>query len=201
MTTYFTSDLHFGHRKVAALRGFGEHETATEAHDEALLARWHDAVREDDVVFVLGDVSAGGRTGTEHALGLLDLLPGRKRLIAGNHDPVHPMNREAHKWSAAFAEVFEFVAPFARVKVLGREVVLSHFPYYRDRGEPRYLQWRLRHEGVPLLHGHTHGEERLTVSPFSGPHGPTVEVHVGADAWGLSPVSDAEVADLLERTA
>lgn len=190
MSVFFTSDLHFGHRKVAALRGF---ETE-EAHDEALAERWTARVASTDVVYVLGDLAASSPT---HALGLLDLLPGRKRLILGNHDKAHPMYRDAHRWQTAYAEVFELVAPFARVKVCGIEAVLSHFPYYRDREEPRFLQWRLRHEGLPLLHGHTHGAERLTVSRFSGPKGPTVEVHVGVDAWDLSPVRDEDVARLI----
>jgi calcineurin-like phosphoesterase family protein len=201
VTTFFTSDLHFGHRKVAALRGFGEEPASVLAHDEEISARWRGIVSEGDVVYVLGDLSAGGRAGTEHALGLLMGLPGRKRLILGNHDPAHPMNREAWKWSERFGVVFEQVAPFARTKVLGREVVLSHFPYERDRGETRYAQWRLRDEGLPLLHGHTHGEERLTVTPRPAPAGSPgrVEVHVGVDAWGLSPVTDEVVAMLLAR--
>lgn len=202
MSVFFTSDLHLGHRKVAALRGFGtEEEPATMAHDLALVGRWTDTVEPDDVVWVLGDLSAGGSRATEYALKVLGGMPGRKRLIAGNHDPVHPMNRQAFKWAARFAEVFEFVAPFARTKVLGREVMLSHFPYERDRGKPRYMQYRLRDEGLPLLHGHTHGEERLTVTSvhdfFNGGFAARVEVHVGVDAWDLRPVADFEVDALL----
>lgn len=197
MTTFFTSDLHFGHRKVAGLRGFGEHCTSVAEHDAAIRDGWRARVEETDVVYILGDLSAGGRAVTENSLGELFELPGGKRLIAGNHDPAHPMNRDAWKWTKAFAEVFEHVAPFARVRVLGREVMLSHFPYERDRGPMRYAQYRLRDEGLPLLHGHTHGTERLTV--LNRAEGPRVEVHVGVDAWGLSPVSDVAVALLLDR--
>lgn len=195
MSAFFTSDLHLGHRKVAELRGFGEHCLSVADHDAAIREGWRSAVRDEDVVYVLGDLSAGGRAVTENTLAELYELPGRKRLIAGNHDPVHPMNREAWKWAARFADVFEHVSPFARIKVLGREVMLSHFPYERDREKPRYMQYRLRDEGLPLLHGHTHGTERLTVT------GSRVEVHVGVDAWALAPVSDEQVAALLDEGA
>ena len=181
---FFTSDLHLGHAKVAALRGF----ESTTVHDAAIAATWEAQVTDDAVVWVLGDISAGGRAATEHALRTLATLPGRKRLVLGNHDPAHPMNRNAHKWWPAFAEVFEVFTPFATERVDGTDVLLSHFPYVRDRHEPRYLQWRLRDHGEWLLHGHTHGPERLT-EDWS-------EVHVGWDAWHAL-VHEQQVAHLL----
>ena len=181
MTTWFTSDLHVGHRRVAEIRGF---ETV-EAHDQTLAAKWRHAVGEQDLVWVLGDLAVGR---PEAALELLADLPGRKRLVSGNHDPVHPMHRDAPKWSQAYAEVFEWVTPFQRVSVHGRRVMLSHFPYERDRYEVRYLEYRLRDGGLPLLHGHTHSRERQVGR----------EVHVGVDAWDMRPVRDSEVVEQLD---
>jgi calcineurin-like phosphoesterase family protein len=188
VAVHFTSDLHLGHEKVADLRGFA----STEEHDAALLERWKERVAPADVVWVLGDLCAGGALATARALTALREWPGRKRLVLGNHDRAHPMYRDAHRWAPAYASVFEWVTPAARTKVQGVEVLLSHFPYERDRGETRHAQWRLRDEGLPLLHGHTHGTERLTVTPPW--RADRVEVHVGVDAWGLAPVSDAVVA-------
>lgn len=194
MTVYFTSDLHLGHRKVAELRGFD----SIEAHDEAIRESWRDVVARDDVVWILGDLTASK---PDHALDVLAFLPGRKRLILGNHDPAHPMYRDAHKWLRRYFayDVFEHVAASARVKVDGVQALLSHFPYGRDRGETRYAQWRLRDEGLPLIHGHTHGPERLTVTPAHWSRGPRVEVHVGLDAWDLRLVPDYAVHDLLVK--
>lgn len=53
MTTYFTSDPHFGHRKVAEIRGFD----SPEEHDAALAANWRAVVRPGDKVWVLGDLA------------------------------------------------------------------------------------------------------------------------------------------------
>lgn len=198
MTTHFTSDPHFGHAKVAGFRGF---ETAIEM-DAAISDRWREAVAPDDVVWVLGDLAASSPT---YALQRLAGLPGRKRLIWGNHDRGHPMHSDAHKWTDPYLDVFESMAQSARVRIRGREVLLSHFPYERDRdpASPRYLQWRLRDEGLPLLHGHTHGTERLTSTRVYDPNGwgayrVRLEVHVGMDAWDLTPVSVLDVAALLE---
>jgi calcineurin-like phosphoesterase family protein len=174
--TWFTSDLHLGHMKVANLRGFDDPQD----HDLALIANWSRRVQSDDVVYVLGDLSSGSSRATLDALALLQRLPGVKRLIAGNHDPIHPMHRQAHNWAWRFNEVFEFTAPFQRLRLYGHEVMLSHFPYKVDRAEPRYMQYRLRDEGLPLLHGHLHSEYASTSHR---------EAHVGVDAWGLAPVT------------
>lgn len=196
MTVWFTSDWHLLHRRVAGLRGFA----SIDEHDQCLVDHYCQVVKPDDLVWMLGDLAPSSPA---VALSVLDALPGRKRLVAGNHDGVHPMYRQAPNRMAAYAQVFEYVTLAQRTKVMGIEVLLSHFPYERDREgtEPRHTQWRLRDEGLPLLHGHTHGTERLTVTPVDQPgeyvNRKRVEVHVGLDAWGLRPVSDAEVFSLL----
>lgn len=184
-TIRFTSDLHLGHPKVAEIRGF----ESTDEHDEHLAWRWRTFVHEHDVVYVLGDVSGDG--GQAHALEILRGLPGEKRLILGNHDAAHPLHSRAFRHLAEYLDVFSYVAPFGHVKIGGRRVLLSHFPYRRDRETVRHAQWRLRDEGAWLLHGHTHGPERLTASER--------EIHVGADAWGFRPVSLDEVGALIRE--
>jgi calcineurin-like phosphoesterase family protein len=183
VTVFFTSDLHLGHRKAAEHRGF-EHP---HEHDAVICENWHATVKADDDVWVLGDLAASSPI---YALGVLGALPGRKHLISGNHDKTHPMFRDAHKHLRAYMEVFESVASAGRRRINGREVLLSHFPYRRDRGEARHLQWRLRDEGAWLLHGHTHGAE--TISPLIR------EVHVGVDAWQMTPVALETVGALID---
>ncbi|GAA2230432.1 metallophosphoesterase family protein [Herbiconiux moechotypicola] len=191
MTVYYTSDLHLGHRRVSEIRGFGD----VEEHDAAVADGWKSVVRPDDTVYVLGDVAMGG---FDAALAKIRALPGTKRLIAGNHDPVHPMHRTApreiqrERWTSTF----ESIQPFARRRVAGIEFLLSHFPYAEwgdgpERGEARHLQYRLPDLGGLLLHGHTHGRERL--------HGR--ELHVGVDAWGFVPVSDEIVTEHLRAAS
>lgn len=209
---FFTSDLHLGHAKVAAHRGFD----SVEEHDETIADRWRSVVGPGDEVWCLGDVTANASNrALAHAFGILVGLPGVKRLIWGNHDGGHPMHRDAHKVGPAYLRPFASTASAARRRIAGREVLLSHFPYERDRDEARYMQWRLRDEGLPLLHGHTHGTERLTLTTdvtvertrtippwtrrFVVAPPSRVEVHVGLDAWDLTPVPLETVAGLLEE--
>lgn len=184
---WFTSDLHLGHRLVAKLRGFGEDEHSTTAHDAAVFDGWTACVRDDDQVWVLGDVAL---TDHETALQRIGSLPGVKHLVTGNHDPCHPMHREAHKWQRRYMDVFASVQTAARRRIAGQDVLLSHFPYTVDRGfEVRYSQWRLPDLGLHLLHGHTHQPERVT-SPR--------EVHVGLDAWSLAPVPLRVIQEMIK---
>lgn len=175
---FFTSDLHLGHRFVAGLRGFDN----VDDHDAAIARYWDEAISDDDVVWVLGDIAVSNPS---YALGAIGSLPGQKHLIAGNHDKCHPMHRDSHRYQKQYLEVFESVQAFARRKIAGWDVLLSHFPYDTDRetGGPevvRYTQYRLRKEGpgLWLIHGHTHGQEQLHDQ----------QIHIGLDAWDLKPV-------------
>lgn len=192
---FFTADLHLGHRLVSRMRGFDD----PSEHDEVVAERWRSVVSTEDAVWVLGDLAAvSTRRGIDDLLAKVDVLPGTKHLIAGNHDPVHPMHRDAHRWQRRYLEVFDSVQAFSRRRIgvtmpagqkSSQTVMLSHFPYRADHSATaRYLQYRLRDVGDWLLHGHTHSPAQFTSSR---------EIHVGLDAWELRPVELGEVATLM----
>lgn len=175
---WYTSDLHIGHRMVAKLRGFtlpGGDEADTVEHDAWLATMWDRVVKQDDQVFVLGDISINGG---QHALDWIQARPGVKHLISGNHDPVHPMHSKALKVMPHWLNYFATITPFLRRKLASQTVLLSHFPYESwgdgpERPGARHLEYRLPDKGLPLLHGHTHGFEQAHDNMF----------HVGVDAW------------------
>lgn len=178
-TTWFTSDLHIGHERVAQHRGF---ET-TEAHDDHLAWEWDRRVTKRDLVYVLGDLCLSR---PDEAIAWVADRPGTKVLIAGNHDACHPMHRGWRGNTKRYDSAFEVVATQAVVRVDRRRVMLSHFPYHKDHTDvPRYLEWRPVDTGLWLLHGHTHSSERWTSER---------EIHVGVDAWNYGPVSLAEIS-------
>ncbi len=63
-----------------------------------------------------------------------------------------------------------------------------------SHGEDRYAQFRLRDEGIPLLHGHVKESfrERRTKQG-------TWCINVGVDWWGYAPVSAETLAHHLEE--
>ncbi len=174
MTRYWIADLHLGHAKVAELRGFDVPE-----HDRTILGQLR-ALRDTDEVWVLGDISSGMPEKEEQALEALALVPARLHLIAGNHDSVSSIHRKGYTRQARFAEVFDSVQQFGRVRLHGRDALMSHYPYARSddgpgRGAGRYLEYRLRDEGLPLLHGHTHQDAphmQYVLSRWTGQTGP-----------------------------
>lgn len=181
---YFTSDLHLFHDEVAFTRGFASVD-AWHAH---LGHHWWSTVRPKDQVWLLGDLTGGGHVG--EALEFIGGLPGEKHILWGDYDGGHPMHRDSHRKMGEYLSVFASAQVAAQRRIGGRPVLLSHFPYQGDTAghEDRHTQWRLRNEGLPLLHGHTHSSlVRLNQDNV---------IHVGWDAWGrLVPLP--EVADLL----
>jgi calcineurin-like phosphoesterase family protein len=81
MTTWFTSDLHFGHANIIeySRRPFRN----VDDMNHALIERWNALVQPADTVWVLGDVAMGRIVDT---LPLVSRLAGHKLLLAGNHD-------------------------------------------------------------------------------------------------------------------
>ncbi|RZL76215.1 MAG: metallophosphatase [Rhodococcus sp. (in: high G+C Gram-positive bacteria)] len=194
MSVWFTSDLHLRHARLVEIRGF---DTEIDAHDESILDAMGTAVACGDQLWVLGDVTVGGRAAEDWALRELGEFAQKRNvelhLIPGNHDSCHPMaNRNSHVRQRAFLDTFASVQLFARRKIAGRTVLLSHFPYTGDHtAEDRGVQYRLQDEGDWLLHGHTH--QSGVLDPSVHPR----QIHVGWDSW-RRPVHVDEVAEIIE---
>jgi len=132
MSTFFISDLHFGHRKMRLEgnnRVFDHEHTDSTPHDHWLCEQWCSVVKSSkrDVVYCLGDVAFNNSS-----LTFLNSLPGRKILVRGNHDQLK---------TSSYLEVFENILGLHKYK----QMWLSHAPIHPDS---------LR--GLPNIHGHTH---------------------------------------------
>lgn len=189
MTTWFTSDPHWGHAWVAGLRGFA----SVEDHDAWMLDMYSSTFKKRDTIWWLGDLAMSS---PKYALALTDTMDGDHHLIAGNHDECHSMHRNAHNRTAQYLDVFKSVQSSARRRIEGQNVLLSHFPYSEAANAdhthtPRYIQHRFTDLGTSLIHGHTHGTEKFTTTIHN-----TKQVHVGLDAW-RRPVSLEEIAEMI----
>lgn len=195
MTTWFTSDTHFSHANI--LKYCNRPFYGTDHMDETLINNWNALVDTDDVVYHLGDVALGP---IDSSLEKIKRLEGYKILVVGNHD--RPFMRsgkpDANMWWDRYAGVFNEVVHWKGMLLDigdGLETVkLSHFPYDGDHSEvDRYQDVRPKDIGTPLVHGHTHSNEKFSLSAKGTP-----QVHVGVDAWNFFPVSEEQVIEVLE---
>jgi calcineurin-like phosphoesterase family protein len=169
---------------MARLRGFA----SVQEHDEAIISNWNRVVGPKDMVFLAGDAVMGAR---KLNLQLFKRMNGTKLLISGNHDDCWPGHSSSWTKLAMYQEVFAYIQPFLKLTIDGQMVMVSHFPYIADHTDPpRYNQFRLRNTGAWLLHGHTHSAERRTSAR---------EIHVGADAWGLTPVAEYRITQMMRN--
>ena len=140
MTTWVTSDLHFGHKNIMS---FCPESRARFRNDvtymnESMVKEWNDLIAPEDTVYILGDVafmsgSDAGRT--------VMRLNGTKILVEGNHD------RKTLQ-DATFRNAFAEVHKYLDINYNGTKVVMFHYPI---------AEWDQMHRGAVHLHGHLHG--------------------------------------------
>lgn len=139
MKTYFTSDLHFSHKRIVEFTNRGK-ETSQEEHDEWLTELWNNTVKSQDKVFHLGDFSFG--TTYEQVALQVSKLKGQKFFIKGNHDRSKFL--EQLKEDRLIQDWYEY----KEIKLLDNSACLFHFPI---------ASWHKQSYGSWHLHGHSHG--------------------------------------------
>lgn len=165
---WFTSDLHFWHKNICKYcnRPF---ETMEEMN-QALINNWNSVVKEDDTVFVLGDM---GFCGYDKLEPLISQLNGKKYLIQGNHDSDKIVFRLYE------ANIIEGYYKMHEVTIIGDEecpdqqLTLCHFPM---------IDWPNKERGAWMVHGHQH---QLPETPSCS----VMHWDVGVDKNNLKPVS------------
>ena len=140
MTTWITSDLHFGHKNIMS---FCPESRARFRNDvaymnEAMIKEWNDLIGVDDTVYILGDVAF---LPAEKAVATVRRLHGRKILVEGNHD------RKLLQ-DADFRDCFEQIHKYLDVQFNEVKVVMLHYPI---------AEWDQMHHGAVHFHGHMHG--------------------------------------------
>jgi calcineurin-like phosphoesterase family protein len=153
--------------------------------DEALIKNWNSVVKENDIVFNLGDFSFASNTRTKE---IMDALNGRHVLILGNHDMLRPYNK-------AIYSAFEYVSQQLQLQIEDRYVYLNHYPFLCYGGsfrEPYHSVWQ--------LFGHVHTSNRsggldtkrlINLFPY--------QYDVGVDNNNFTPISWEEVKEKIQQ--
>lgn len=132
---YYISDLHLFHNRI--LEKFNRPFSSVEEMHEVIINNWKNKVKDDDTVYILGDV------GMYHAReigNILNNLPGRKILVTGNHD-----FKNIH--SSSYKKTFAKITSYLEIEDNGRNVVLFHYPIE---------DWNGKYRGYYHLHGLVH---------------------------------------------
>lgn len=185
----WTSDPHFWHRYVAGLRGFhstDDHDAIPD-YNEFLLDRINTAATKRDHLTILGDLGLGSTT---RLFETVAQIRAHVHLVVGNHDEPFADNRGSTAAMARWASSGAFASVLGMqwsTRVGGQLVMMSHFPTEGDHTpEDRYTAWRPVTDRI-VLHGHVHEPWRTAGQ----------NIHVGLDAWDYSPVTEADLADLV----
>ncbi|MCE7860755.1 MAG: metallophosphatase [Chloroflexi bacterium CFX2] len=119
MTTFFTSDTHFGHQRTLEFsrRPFAD----VASMDAALIANWNSVVQLEDTVYHLGDF------GAMECLNYVSRLNGRIIFLPGNYDIPEMVQ--------ALAQTCEIIPPNTVIEVEGHRLQLVHEPDEAMAGE------------------------------------------------------------------
>lgn len=149
---WFTSDLHFGHKRILKfvpnrIKEFNlniEDEDVITIHDKSLIEKWNKTISKRDTVYILGDVSFAS---VEETKKILEKLNGKKHLILGNHDG---SCASLNNYFVSVTQIKEVMFKKIHHEFLDEDMccVLCHYPL---------IAWNRRMHGSVMLHGHTHG--------------------------------------------
>lgn len=131
---FFTSDTHFGHKKILEFETPRPFKTIEE-HDETLIDNWNSVVTNEDTVYHLGDFAL--EKGKEQIIPILARLNYRRLLvILGNHDNL--------RWFPVDADHSDYYGAFELRK---HNMILTHIPVHPSQMKTRFNK---------NLHGHLH---------------------------------------------
>jgi calcineurin-like phosphoesterase family protein len=136
----FTSDLHFGHKRIVEFTNRAVDCNSQDNHTRWLIDLWNTQVLAGDLVYHLGDFSFfKNYNDVAH---VVSQLKGTKIFIKGNHD------KREHLDQLVKDQLIAAWYDYKEIKVKDTPTVLFHFPI---------ASWHHQSHGSWHLHGHCHG--------------------------------------------
>ena len=173
--TFFTSDLHFGHKNI--IEFCDRPWSSLEDMREGLIQRWNEVIRNQDEVYVLGDFSF---LNAEKTMAILRRLNGQKFLVAGNHDHGRKkwVGGRCFQWAR-----YKHEKAFTCADGTKQRIVMSHYPFRTWAGDSR---------GAWGLHGHCH-----STNPIASMVGRSLDVGVDGHDW--RPWALEEIKKIMDK--
>ncbi len=190
---FFTSDTHYNHKNIvrgtSEWKGFeegGSHQRTRdfdtlEEHNEVLVKSINSLVKENDILYHLGDWSFGGHENIKIFRNRLNCK--NIHLIFGNHDQhIEPKDSPYRGCFNSAQHVKQFSLRLGTEKTgkYGKQgFFLSHYSHQ---------VWNQHHHGVIHLFGHSHGTIK----------GIGKSMDVGVDTNNLYPYHLDEILDIMK---
>lgn len=168
---YYIADMHFGHANI--IKYCNRPFKSVEEMDSVLVRNWQKRVKEDDTVYIVGDIIYGHKNPEV----ILEQLPGKKILIEGNHDRSWKKKVDVEKY-------FEDIELMAEIKDNGIRVVLCHYPL---------MTWFEFGKGTYHVYGHIH--DNINVPYWSLLMEMEDALNAGADINNFYPVTLEELIE------
>ena len=132
----YISDLHFSHKNIIKYDN-RPYFTVSEMNKD-LIERWNNKVKNDDTVYILGDISWDT---VENTIDIFQQLKGNKILIKGNHDTnkLCRVLKEQHLIESSY--------DYLEINDNGKFIIMSHYfiPF-----------WNGQFRNSIHLYGHVH---------------------------------------------
>lgn len=144
---YYIADTHFGHSNSIVIDKRPFHDV--EEMEKVITGLWNSKVRENDDVYIVGDVAYKSK---KDPYEIISRLKGRKHLIIGNHDNDSILKDER------VMKLFVSIDKVLTITDFDKRIVLSHYPME---------DWEGRSRGVLHIYGHIHGDTGKTWEKMS----------------------------------
>lgn len=168
---YFISDTHFNHGNIIKYckRPFNN----VNEMNNIIILNWNNIVKNDDIIYHLGDFSLGRK---EDTIGIAQKLNGIKYIIRGNHD----------NWSVnTYEEMGFIVLKNAPIKLDKYRLLLSHVPVPDKQIPKDYIN----------IHGHIHDKKLYECIEKYDPKLFSIDRHINisCDVTNFKPIKIEEL--------
>lgn len=149
---WFTADLHLGHKNI--VKGISEFKNkevncrnfnTLEQHDKTILNGINKYVKKNDILYIAGDFSLGGRENVKKYRDKINCLI--IHLCLGNHD-IHISKNAVLSDNTRTQDLFTSVSTVLDKKIRSKNYVISHYAH---------RAWHNGAHGSINLHGDAHG--------------------------------------------
>lgn len=177
---FYIADIHFYDSKVfqKCSRPFDNFDD----YAEEIIFRWNSKVKNDDIVYVLGDIAEDDSI---NCLSMFNKMNGHKHLIIGNHDSKIVKEKEINS-------VFESISFIKLINDNGRKVCLCHYPL---------MDWIEFNRDGYLVYGHIHNKSEknnIAYKQIKEYYADKKAYNAGVDVTNFEPVTLDEMIKLKE---